>query len=74
LINPGSFPDKDAFLNAMGKTDYDVVIIDLFYNRTALTASEVASLRTKVNGESRLVIAYMSIGDAEDYRYYWQAE
>ena len=68
LINPGSFPDKDAFLNAMGKTDYDVVIIDLFYNRTALTASEVASLRTKVNGGSRLVIAYRSIGEAENYR------
>ncbi|MBQ5572035.1 MAG: endo alpha-1,4 polygalactosaminidase, partial [Bacteroidales bacterium] len=22
----------------------------------------------------RMVIAYMSIGEAEDYRYYWQAE
>ncbi|MFQ5795846.1 MAG: endo alpha-1,4 polygalactosaminidase [Candidatus Bipolaricaulia bacterium] len=34
----------------------------------------MASLKTKANGGSRLVIAYMSIGEAEDYRYYWQAE
>ena len=26
----------------------------------------------KANGGKRLVIAYMSIGEAENYRYYWQ--
>jgi cysteinyl-tRNA synthetase, unknown class len=30
-------------------------------------------LKQKANGGSRLVIAYMSIGEAEDYRYYWQS-
>ena len=28
-------------------------------------------LKTKKKGSSRLVIAYMSIGEAETYRYYW---
>jgi len=28
-------------------------------------------LKTKANGGSRLVLGYMSIGEAEDYRYYW---
>lgn len=74
LINPGSFPDKDAFLDAIRETNYDIIIIDLFYNGIALIASEVASLRNKANEGSRLVIAYMSIGEAEDYRYYWQIE
>ncbi len=26
----------------------------------------------KKNGGSRLVVAYLSIGEAESYRYYWQ--
>ena len=50
------------------------IIIDLFYDDVALTASEVVSLKVKANGGSRLVIAYMSIGEAEDYRYYWHTE
>jgi len=74
LINPGSFPNRDAFLDAVRETDYDIIVIDLFYEDTALTVSEVALLKTKANGGSRLIIAYMSIGEVEDYRYYWQAE
>jgi len=74
LINPGSFPSRDAFLDAIRETNYDIIIIDLFYHDIALTASEVASLRIKANGGSRLIIAYLSIGEAEDYRYYWQTE
>jgi cysteinyl-tRNA synthetase len=74
LINPGSFPNKDAYLDAIRGTNYDVVIVDLFYDSIALTVSEVASLKLKANGGARLVIAYMSIGEAENYRYYWQTE
>ncbi len=74
LINPDSFPNKDAFLDAVRETNYDIIIIDLFYEDAALSASEVASLKIKVNRGSRLIIAYMSIGEAEDYRYYWQTE
>ena len=74
LINPSSFTNKDAFLDAVKETSYDAIIIDLFYDGVALGSSEVASLRNKANGGSRLIIAYMSIGEAEDYRYYWRTE
>lgn len=74
LINPGSFPSKDAYLNAIRQTNYDIVLIDLFYNEVELTLDEISSIKTKDNMTSRLVIAYMSIGEAEDYRYYWQTE
>ncbi|MDD5224440.1 MAG: endo alpha-1,4 polygalactosaminidase [bacterium] len=74
LINPGSFADKRAFLNAVKGTNYDLAIIDLFYNDAALTAAEISSLKTKANGGSRLIIGYLSIGEAEDYRYYWKTE
>ncbi|MBI5115101.1 endo alpha-1,4 polygalactosaminidase [Candidatus Poribacteria bacterium] len=72
ILNPGAFLTKQLFLNAIHDTDYDLFIIDLFYNDIELTPAEVASLKTKAHGGSRLVIAYMSIGEAEDYRYYWQ--
>jgi len=74
LINPGSFPSRDIFLDAVRETDYDIIIIDLFYEDTPLSASEVASLKIKANEGFRLIIAYMSIGEAEDYRYYWHTE
>jgi cysteinyl-tRNA synthetase len=74
LIDPGSFANKDSFLNTIKETNYDITIIDLFYNETSLTHNEVVSLKLKENGGTRPVIAYMSIGEAEEYRYYWQTE
>ena len=75
LLNPGGYATKEAFLKAIRDTDYDLVIIDMFYEGTdELTASDVESLKTKKNGGRRSVIAYMSIGEAEDYRYYWKDE
>jgi len=72
IINPGAFADKAAFLCALRATDYDVIVMDLYFDDEPLTVSEIASLKTKANGGSRLVVSYMSIGEAEDYRYYWQ--
>ncbi len=75
IINPGGFPNKDAFLSAITGTDYDIVIIDLFDDDgAALSPEDISSLKAKKNGGKRLVIAYMSIGEAEDYRYYWKPE
>lgn len=72
LISTDGFPDKSAFLSAIQQTNFDVVIIDAFYDDVLLTKSEVESLKTKANGAKRLVISYMSIGSAEKYRYYWK--
>jgi cysteinyl-tRNA synthetase len=71
LINPSSFSTKQAFLDAIKATNYDLVLIDLFFNNEQLTAEDITLLKTKKNGGSRMVICYMSIGEAENYRYYW---
>lgn len=73
LINPESFWSIEAFLYYMQQTNYDILIIDLFFDDIELNASEIMSLKIKANAGLRLVIAYMSIGEAEDYRYYWQS-
>ena len=72
LLNPDRFNGTEDYLAALQGTNFDVLIIDAFVNGSIiLSPEEVASLRTKANGGTRLVIAYMSIGEAEDYRYYW---
>ncbi len=73
LLNAESFGGREVYLQAIDATNYDLFIIDLFYDEAALTAPEIAQLKTKANGGRRLLLAYMSIGEAEDYRYYWQA-
>jgi cysteinyl-tRNA synthetase, unknown class len=71
LINPGDFGDGDGLVAAVSQTDYDCVIVDAFVDGVALTPEQVQALKLKHGGGQRLVIAYMSIGEAEDYRYYW---
>jgi cysteinyl-tRNA synthetase len=71
LINPSSYGTVEAFLESVRETSYDLLIIDPFFDGRALTPGEIESLGTKANGGMRLVMAYMSIGEAEDYRYYW---
>ena len=54
---------------------YDVVVIDYGFDRrnaTAFPREVVDLMRTKPDGKKRLILAYFSIGEAENYRYYWQ--
>jgi cysteinyl-tRNA synthetase, unknown class len=61
--------------DVLASVPYDAIVID--YSRdgreeTALTAAEVARLKVKPDGTPRVVLAYMSIGEAESYRFYWK--
>lgn len=64
LINPSSYSTNDKLVAALQKTTYDVFIIDW----ANLTKAQVDKLKIKPNGARRLVISYMSIGEAENYR------
>lgn len=72
LIGTDTYITKESFLSAIAATDYDVVIIDLFFGDSPLSSSDLQSIRYKANGGKRLLISYISIGSAENYRYYWQ--
>lgn len=74
LINTENFTSKQDFIDAVKITNYDVIIMDLFFNEDEFTSDEIQQLKTKQNGGKRLVICYMSIGEAEDYRYYWKSD
>lgn len=72
LINTQNFASKQAFIDAVSKTNYDLILMDLFFDEISFTAAEIARLKIKSNGAKRLVISYISIGSAEKFRYYWK--
>ncbi|MCW3467086.1 endo alpha-1,4 polygalactosaminidase [Chitinophaga nivalis] len=73
IINPES-ATKAKFLNDIAATNYDLIIMDLYFDSaTIFTAADIDRLKRKANGGKRLVVSYMSIGEAESYRYYWGA-
>lgn len=72
LLNPEKFKTKREYLNALRNTNYDMLIIEPSVNGKFFTKDEVSQLKRKKNGGKRIVIAYFSIGEAEDYRTYWK--
>jgi len=71
IINPENYATKEAFVFAIASSDYDVVIMDFFFENEQFSSSQIATMKKKANGAKRLIISYISIGEAEDYRFYW---
>lgn len=59
---------QDARQGDLARTAYDVVVIDAFFGGGK---AQVEALRRKPLGGRRIVLSYLSIGEAEVYRYYW---
>lgn len=72
LLNPEKFKNKREYLNALKNSDYDMLIIEPSVNGDFFSREEIEQIKYKKNGSRRLVISYFSIGEAEDYRDYWQ--
>lgn len=58
----------------LASTGFDVLVVDAGSGdgEWGMTKREIAALKRKKDGTRRLVIAYMNIGEAEDYRFYWK--
>jgi cysteinyl-tRNA synthetase len=67
-------------LERLAASPADMLVID--YSRSGPSGdamipfprAEIDRLKRGPNGRRRLVIAYLSIGEAEEYRYYWKRE
>lgn len=69
-VNDWTYQLQDVNLQKLAASAFDLAVID--YSRDGSdakrwTAAEIAALK-----ETKLVLAYMSIGEAEDYRWYWR--
>ncbi len=75
LVGSWAYQLQNADLDALAASPFDLLVID--YSRTAddagrYTADEIARLQKKPDGSRRIVLAYLSIGEAESYRGYWR--
>ena len=66
-------------LAPIAASNADVLVIDHGYaarrnGKIMFEPSDVAPLKLKPDGKRRTVLAYLSIGEAEQYRFYWQGE
>jgi cysteinyl-tRNA synthetase, unknown class len=62
-------------LRHAAESPFDLLVIDYTKegdDESALTPAELARLKQKPDGSQRRVVAYLSIGEAESYRGYWQ--
>jgi cysteinyl-tRNA synthetase, unknown class len=62
---------QDINPSAIAKSSADMVVIDYSGENGAFTKAQVERMKRKPDGSRRVVIAYMSIGEAETYRWYW---
>ncbi len=81
LLNAENYLGDDStgknVITALQKTDYDILIIDPFIDAEKgiiYSFSQINLLKKKYSGGKRLVIAYLSIGEAEAYRDYWNTD
>lgn len=72
LISTDNYSSKQEMIDSISSTNFDVVLIDLFFNEISFLPSEIEQLKTKANGAKRLVISYINVGAAENWRYYWK--
>ena len=73
-VNDFLYQLQDLDLERIGETAYDLVIMDYSAegdDDTAFSAAQINALKHSPGGE-KIVLAYMSIGEAEDYRFYWR--
>ena len=59
---------------AAGESRYDLIVMDYAADGTAATeytADGIQALRNSPGGPEVLLV-YMSVGEAENYRFYWQ--
>jgi cysteinyl-tRNA synthetase, unknown class len=65
-----------ADLDTLAASHADLLVIDYAAGRPQkpLSRADVTRLQTKPNGGRRVVLAYLSIGEAEEYRFYWRPE
>lgn len=65
-------PDRAGVVRELARCDRDVLVIDEEYSADSpWTRDEVAAIRS--GRKDRRIFAYLSIGEAENYRGYWQS-
>ncbi|MEA1832376.1 MJ1477/TM1410 family putative glycoside hydrolase [Methylobacterium durans] len=60
-------------LGRVAASDLDMIVLDPVVDGERISLDALPNLRVKPDGGRRLVLAYLSVGEAESYRAYWQS-
>ncbi|MHA1805687.1 MAG: MJ1477/TM1410 family putative glycoside hydrolase [Promethearchaeota archaeon] len=74
-VNDFAYQLQNMELNEISTSLYDLIIMD--YSSDGTEQNEYTSSQVKYmkeGNEKKLLISYMSIGEAENYRFYWKEE
>jgi cysteinyl-tRNA synthetase len=70
--------NDDGAIDALAASEYQMLVLEptntVVGDEGFDSAAMVEAVKRQPNGRRRLVIAYIDIGQAEDYRYYWQPD
>ena len=75
-INDWGYQLQNIDIEEIRATKFDLLVLDYSSNGEAsgeFTRNDLTALKDG-SGSSKLIIAYLSVGEAEDYRYYWQED
>ncbi len=67
--------DENATIDELDNTPYDMLVVEPGFNFKEDPYNVnylVSTLKQKPNGDERILLAYIDIGQAEDYRTYWE--
>jgi cysteinyl-tRNA synthetase len=73
-VNDFVYQLQNIDLTAIKNTKFDLVIIDYSSDGSDIgrfTSGQISEIKNS-SGGAKLVLAYMSIGEAENYRWYWK--
>jgi len=76
-VNDWAYQLVDVALAELGASAFDLVVVDYSSDGTEdgeWTAAEIEGLRNHDGDQPKIVLAYLSIGEAEDYRWYWKPD
>jgi cysteinyl-tRNA synthetase len=59
-------------IGRLAASTFDLLVIDFADGDRPLTKSDVDRIRARPDKAERIMLAYLSVGEAEDYRFYWQ--
>lgn len=72
LTDTRLYSTRQELVDALADTNYDLIVLDFFFNSEEFTAEQVRQLQRKRNGRTRQVLATVNIGNADSNRYYWE--
>lgn len=73
-VNNWAYYIRDVKLDVVIASPFEMVVIDRFVGKQQLTKQDVDRVKVQPNGKPRKVLAYLSVGQAESYRGYWNSQ